>query len=172
MGLGRASSGGVYAAARRVVEAQPYSAAAHNMLGLACQARGQFGGALQAYSAGLDVCTDHYEGLNVTIALSVACYCSCCCCCCCSCVMWHTSNFVLTLTVVTTGWGTRDRIAGPLCLVQQEATPALGLQHALQLNLACALSLNSHYQDAVNKFRTLEDSGRHLLTALKTCSPP
>ncbi|KAL3133073.1 hypothetical protein ABBQ38_006975 [Trebouxia sp. C0009 RCD-2024] len=119
LGEGRASSGGVYAAARRVVEAQPYSAAAHNMLGLACQARGHFAGALQAYSAGLDVCTDHYEG-----------------------------------------WGTRDRIAGPLCLVQQEADPAFGLQHALELNSACALSLNSQHEEAVKKFKLLEESGR------------
>ncbi|KAL3149301.1 hypothetical protein ABBQ32_14165 [Trebouxia sp. C0010 RCD-2024] len=89
------------------------------MLGLACQARGHFGGALQAYSAGLDVYTEHREG-----------------------------------------WGTRDGIAGPLCLVQQEADPAFGLQHALELNLACALSVNSQHEEAVKKFRTLEDSGR------------
>lgn len=62
VGVGRASSGSVYAAARRIVQAQPYNAAAHNVLGLACEARGNFEGAIRAYSAGLDVCTDHHEG--------------------------------------------------------------------------------------------------------------
>ena len=62
VGVGRASNGSVYAAARRIVEAQPYNAAAHNVLGLACQARGDSRGAVQAYFAGLDVCTDDYEG--------------------------------------------------------------------------------------------------------------
>lgn len=62
VGIGRASSGSVYAAARRIVQAQPYNAAAHNVLGLACEARGDFGGAVRAYSAGLDVCTDHHDG--------------------------------------------------------------------------------------------------------------
>lgn len=64
---------------------------------------------------------------------------------------------------MTTGWGSRDPIAGPLCLVQQEAEPALGLHRALELNLACALSLNSQFEDSVNRFKTLEDSGKHLL---------
>lgn len=62
VGVGRASSGSVYAAARRIVQAQPYNPAAHNVLGLACEARGDFQGAIRAYSAGLDVCTDHHEG--------------------------------------------------------------------------------------------------------------
>lgn len=62
VGVGRASSGSVYAAARRIVQAQPYNAAAHNVLGLACEARGDFEGSIRAYSAGLDVCTDHHEG--------------------------------------------------------------------------------------------------------------
>ena len=62
VGVHRASSGRVYAAARKVVEAQPYNAAAHNVLGLACEARGDFQGALQAYTDGLDVCCDSPEG--------------------------------------------------------------------------------------------------------------
>lgn len=79
----------------------------------------------------------------------------------------------LTLAVVTTGWGTRDRIAGPLCLVQQEADPAFGLQHALELNSACALSLNSQHEEAVKKFKLLEESGKHMPTGLlfPICTP-
>lgn len=56
---GRASTGRVYAAARRVAEAQPYSAAAHNILGLACEARGDFMGAVAAYKDGVDVLQDN-----------------------------------------------------------------------------------------------------------------
>lgn len=62
VGVGRASSGSVYAAARKIVEAQPYNAAAHNVLGLASEARGDHEGAVQAYTDGLDVATDLHEG--------------------------------------------------------------------------------------------------------------
>lgn len=62
VGAGRASSGGVYAAARKIVEAQPYNAAAYNVLGLACEARGDFDGAVKAYTDGLDVMTDTEAG--------------------------------------------------------------------------------------------------------------
>ena len=58
VGVGRAGSGGVYAAARRIVQAQPYSPAAYNVLGLACEARSDFEGAVKAYTDGLDVRTD------------------------------------------------------------------------------------------------------------------
>ena len=76
VGVGRASSGSVFAAARRVVDAQPYNAAAHNVLGLACEARGDFGGAVRAYSAGLDVCTDHHEGQPIPVVTAVIASCS------------------------------------------------------------------------------------------------
>lgn len=59
---GRAGSGGVYAAARKIVEAQPYNAAAYNVLGLACEARGDFSGAVKAYANGVDVRTDSESG--------------------------------------------------------------------------------------------------------------
>ena len=62
VGAGRASSGSVYAAARKTVEAQPYNAAAYNVLGLACEARGGFDGAVKAYTDGLDVMTDTEAG--------------------------------------------------------------------------------------------------------------
>lgn len=62
---GRASIGRVYAAARRVVDAQPYSAAARNILGLACEARGDFKGAVAAYKDGLDVVQDGKQAQGV-----------------------------------------------------------------------------------------------------------
>lgn len=62
---GRASTGRVYAAARRVVDAQPYSAAAHNILGLACEGRGDFKGAVAAYKDGLDVVQDDKQAQGV-----------------------------------------------------------------------------------------------------------
>ena len=55
MGVGRASDGPVYAAARKVLDAQPFNAAAYNVLGLTCEARGDFEGAVKAFSDGLDV---------------------------------------------------------------------------------------------------------------------
>ena len=73
VGVGRAGSGGVYAAARRVVEAQPYSPAAYNVLGLACEARGDFEGAVKAYTDGLDVTTDPKPGERLQHLLSVLC---------------------------------------------------------------------------------------------------
>jgi len=71
VGVGRAGSGGVYAAARRIVEAQPYSPAAYNVLGLACEARGDFEGAVKAYTDGLDVRTDTESGERLQILLGV-----------------------------------------------------------------------------------------------------
>ena len=73
VGVGRAGSGGVYAAARRVVEAQPYSPAAYNVLGLACEARGDSEGAVKAYTDGLDVRTDPEPGERLQHLLSVLC---------------------------------------------------------------------------------------------------
>ncbi len=71
VGVGRAGSGGVYAAARRIVEAQPYSPAAYNVLGLACEARGDFEGAVKAYTDGLDARTDTESGERLQILLGV-----------------------------------------------------------------------------------------------------
>lgn len=58
------------------------------------------------------------------------------------------------------GWGTKDRIAGPLSLIQQDSDSTQVLQHSLELNSARALSLNSCHQEAVDKFRALDASGR------------
>ncbi|KAL0025266.1 hypothetical protein WJX77_012112 [Trebouxia sp. C0004] len=118
VGVGRAGSGGVYAAARRIVQAQPYSPAAYNVLGLACEARGDFKGAVRAYTDGQDVSTDTELGTEV-----------------------------------------KDRIAGPLSLVQQESQSTKGVQLALDLNLARALMLSSRSTEAVERFKQLEASG-------------
>ena len=71
VGVGRAGAGGVYAAARRIVQAQPYSPAAYTVLGLACEARGDFEGAVKAYTDGLDVRTDNEAGERLQNLLSV-----------------------------------------------------------------------------------------------------
>lgn len=73
VGVGRAGSGGVYAAARRIVEAQPYSPAAYNVLGLACEARSDFEGAVKAYTDGLDVWTDSELGERLQNLLGMLC---------------------------------------------------------------------------------------------------
>ncbi len=62
MGVGRACHGQVYAAARKIAEAQPYNPAAYNVLGLASEARGDFAGAVKAYTDGLDVKTGSESG--------------------------------------------------------------------------------------------------------------
>ena len=58
-----------------------------------------------------------------------------------------------------TGTTVKDRIAGPLSLVQQESVPTKGVQQALDLNLARALMLSSCSTKAINKFKQLEASG-------------
>lgn len=62
---------------------------------------------------------------------------------------------------VSCGAGTavKDRIAGPLSLVQQEAHSTKGVQQALDLNLARALMLSSRSTEACEKFNQLEASG-------------
>ena len=53
----------------------------------------------------------------------------------------------------------KDRIAGPLSLVQQESHSTKGVQQALDLNLARALMLSSRSSEAVGSFEQLEASG-------------
>ncbi len=53
----------------------------------------------------------------------------------------------------------KDRIAGPLSLVQQESHSTKGVQQALDLNLARALMLSSRSTEAVGRFEQLEASG-------------
>ena len=58
------------------------------------------------------------------------------------------------------GIAVKDRIAGPLSLVQQESHSTEGcVQQALDLNLARALMLSSRSTEAVEKFKQLEASG-------------
>ena len=90
---GRASSGRVYAAARRVAEAQPYSAAAHNILGLACEARGDCRGAVAAYCNGLAVVQGQNGGAGVLPWRCCLCQSYCCCHCCSCCCCCHCCSF-------------------------------------------------------------------------------
>lgn len=59
------------------------------------------------------------------------------------------------------GTAVKDRIGGPLSLVQQEShsTKEDCVQQALDLNLARALMLSSCSTEAVEKFKQLEASG-------------
>jgi hypothetical protein len=57
------------------------------------------------------------------------------------------------------GTAVKDRIAGPLSLVQQESVSTKGVQQALDLNLARALMLSSRSTEAIEKFKQLEASG-------------
>ncbi len=57
------------------------------------------------------------------------------------------------------GTAVKDRIAGPLSLVQQDSHSTQGVQQALDLNLARALMLSSRSTEAVEKFKQLEASG-------------
>ena len=52
---GRGLEGAVYAAARKAADLQPLNPAALNTLGLACEARGDFAGAVRAYQAALQL---------------------------------------------------------------------------------------------------------------------
>ncbi len=52
---GRGLEGPVYAAARKVAELQPLNPSALNTLGLAAEARGDFGGAAKAFQAALQL---------------------------------------------------------------------------------------------------------------------
>ena len=83
---------------------------------------------------------------------TVCCPSHCICCFCCWCLVQRLFG--------AAGWDTRDRIAGPLSLVQQESDSTMVLQHSLELNSARALSLNSCHQEAVDKFGALEASGK------------
>lgn len=74
----------------------------------------------------------------------------------------NNSDFLVLHMVDDAGWGTRNRIAGPFSLTQQESDPTSVLQHSLELNSARALSLNSCHQEAVDKFRALDASGMGL----------
>ena len=59
------------------------------------------------------------------------------------------------------GTALKDRIAGPLSLVQQEShsTKEGCVQQALDLNLARALMLSSRSTEAVERFKQLKASG-------------
>ncbi len=57
------------------------------------------------------------------------------------------------------GTAVKDRIGGPLSLVQQESHSTMGVQQALDLNLPRALMLSSRSTEAVGKFKQLEASG-------------
>lgn len=62
-------------------------------------------------------------------------------------------------------WGKRDQLAGPLSLVQQDSGSTTELQHALELNLARTMALNTDIDEALEKYRALEDAGSCLLTS-------
>ena len=70
----------------------------------------------------------------------------------------------LTLPAGNAEPSTRDRIAGPLSLVQQDCGRTTTLQHAIQLNLARATMLNSYTQEAIDQFAGLEQRGKVFIT--------
>ena len=67
------------------------------------------------------------------------------------------------------GPAAKDRIAGPLSLVQQDCDSTKGVQQALDLNLVRALMLMSCSREAVERFGRLEASGG---VPLYMCPPP
>lgn len=69
------------------------------------------------------------------------------------------------------GPAAKDRIAGPLSLVQQDSESMKGVQQALDLNLVRALMLMSGNKEAVERFGTLEASGGVPLY-MSPCPPP
>ena len=78
------------------------------------------------------------------------------------------------LLYCATGSGeSKDRIAGPLSLVQQDTQSIQGLQQALDLNLARALMLSSRCAEACDKFKSLDITGMLsvlMLIQLKVCT--
>jgi len=74
-------------------------------------------------------------------------------------ISWATTGKCNGMSCVA-GIAVKDRIAGPLSLVQQESHSTEGcVQQALDLNLARALMLSSRSTEAVEKFKQLEASG-------------
>ena len=53
----------------------------------------------------------------------------------------------------------KDRIAGPLSLVQQDSESTQGVQQALDLNLARSLMLSTCSNEAIHKFNSLDAAG-------------